>query len=198
MGITKAAQYALKQYGIQIDNLNDLEKFIGPPLTQSFVEFFGFTEQQANEAVDHFRDYYRAQGIFDSELYLQIPELLEVLKGKGKTLVIATSKPTEFAEKVLNHYDLSHYFSLIVGSNLDGTRVSKDEVIKYALDQLKDVNLYDVVMIGDREHDIIGANKNKIDSIGVTYGFGSYEELKNVNPNYIVASVAELLEIFLK
>jgi len=195
MGITKSAQYALAQYGIKVDNLDELEKFIGPPLADSFKEFYGFSNEKAIEAVEHYRVYYKEKGLYDNILYPMVEDMLIELKACGKTLVIATSKPTVFAKKILDHYDISKYFVDIVGSNLDGTRNAKDEVIMHALSNLDDVKLDSVVMIGDREHDLIGAQKNNIEAIGVTYGFGSYDELKEHNPAYIVNSVDELMKI---
>jgi phosphoglycolate phosphatase len=135
--------------------------------------------------------------MFENELYTDIPLLLKSLKEQQFTLVVATSKPTVFSEQILKYFNIDQYFDLVVGSNLDGTRTSKTEIIQYILDKFNDYKLDDYIMIGDREHDIIGANNTGIDSIGVTYGYGSFDELSHSNPTYIVKSVNQLKDILL-
>ncbi len=149
------------------------------------------------KAIDFYRERFKEVGMFENELYSHIPLLLKSLKELNFTLVVATSKPTVFSEKVLIHFNIDQYFDLVVGSNLDGTRTAKTEVIQYILDMHNGHKLDDFIMIGDKKHDIIGANNNGIDSIGVTYGYGSYEELTHSNPTYIVQSVDQLKDILI-
>lgn len=196
-GITKSVQYALSKFGINEENLDKLEAFIGPPLMDSFQKFYGFDKKTSIEAVKFYREYFSNIGIYENKLYPQIPELLADLKKNGKRLIIATSKPTVFTNKILKYFDLYSYFELVVGSNLDGTRASKFEVIEYALSKLQDIKKANTVMVGDRCYDIEGAKLNGIDSIAVSYGFGTAKELKDANPNFIVDSVRELKDLLI-
>lgn len=197
-GITKSVRHALNKNNIEVESLDDLIKFIGPPLQESFKEFYSFDEEKANQAIVYYREYFKDKGIFENAVFEGIPELLSELKNKGFIIAIATSKPTVFAERIVEHFDLKKYFNLVVGSNLDGTRSNKAEVISHTLEQLEVHNLKDVVMIGDRMHDIIGANKNNIDSIGVLYGYGDKEEFEKSGATYVVNSVSELHKFLTK
>lgn len=192
LGITKSVKYALEKFNIQVEDLNDLCKFIGPPLKDSFMEYYNFTECDAEKAINFYREYFSTEGLYENEVYDGFEELLISLKENQKTLIVATSKPTVFAKTILNHFELSNYFDLICGSNLDGTMSKKGDIIKYIIDEVKIENPSKMVMVGDRKHDIYGAIENKIDSIGVLYGYGDYEELSNSNSTYIVSNVNEL------
>jgi len=176
LGITNSAMYALDKFDIKVADRSLLYHFIGPPLRESFIKHYSFTADQAEKAYDYFGEYYRDKGIYENSVYDGIPRLLQHLKDNGKSLVVATSKPTVYAIQVLDFFDLSNYFVFVAGCELDGTRVKKDEVIAYALKHCK-IDSRRAVMIGDREHDIIGAKKNGVASIGVLYGYGSREEL---------------------
>lgn len=218
IGITNSVMYALKHFGITETERSKLYKFIGPPLADSFKDFYGFSDEQAQKAVQVYREYYTDKGIFELSLYDGIPELLRDLHATGKKVVLATSKPEIFARQILDHYNLSQYFSVIAGSDMAETRVKKGEVIAYALDLCgltqQDDNLTklgnsltqqsnslvqqsntDCVMIGDRKHDIIGATQNKLDSIGVLFGYGGREELENAGATMIAQNVTELREL---
>jgi len=197
VGITKAVQYALEKNNIKEDSLSTLEKFIGPPLKDSFMEFYSFDEKKSLDSIQYFREYFKEKGIFENEIYLGIEDLLKKLKQNNYKIIVATSKPLVFAKTILKHFKMIEYFDLIVGSNLDGTLVDKGEIISYVIDYLKIKNLKEVIMIGDRKYDIIGAKKNNIDSIGVLYGYGAIEELKIANPNYMINSIDQLYEFFL-
>ncbi|RJE90267.1 HAD family hydrolase [Paenibacillus sp. 1011MAR3C5] len=196
IGITKSVQYALAKYGIHEDNLDKLEPFIGPPLVQSFMEFYSFTELEAKQAVDYYREYFSETGIFENERYEGIIELLDVLVRDGRTLIVATSKPTIYAKQIADHFELSPYFDLVCGSNLDGTMTAKGEIIQSIMNEKK-LDRRQVVMVGDRKHDIIGAQLNKIDSIGVGYGYGLEEELRGIGPTFYVESVIQLHKLLL-
>ncbi|WP_226683001.1 HAD family hydrolase [Sutcliffiella horikoshii] len=196
-GITKSVQYALAKMGIVESDTDRLETFIGPPLQVSFAEYYGLDEKQSIRAIDFYRDRFKEKGMFENVLYPDISLLLEALNECCFILVVATSKPTVFAEQIIKYFELEKYFQLIVGSNLDGTRASKTEIIQYILDKYSEFNRGDFVMIGDRKHDIIGAKNTGIDSIGVTYGYGSQEEIRDAEPTCIVSSIDQLKDMLL-
>ena len=197
-GITKSVQYALSKFGIKEDNLHNLEKFIGPPLDESFSKFYSLNEDEVVNAVKYYREYYAVKGIYENSLYPGIPELLEKFQELGKDMYIVTTKPTIFAEEVLKYFNIDDYFSQIVGSFLDGRRTSKAELIGYVLSCIPDVSKNKVVMIGDRKHDILGAKQTGIDSIAVSYGYGTLKELTKVEPTYIAGSIEELYGLIAK
>ena len=192
VGITKSVQYALSKFDIREDNLDNLEPFIGPPLSESFQTYYGFEPSQVQDAVDFYREYFSTSGMYENVVYPGIPDLLVDLKSKRKELIVATSKPTVFANQILNTFNLDQYFTAVVGSHLDGTRTSKTEIIAHALSTLGKSKENGAVMVGDREHDIIGAQGNAIDSIGVTYGYGSLLELQRANPTHLAHAVEDI------
>ena len=193
-GITKSFQYALRHFGIEEDLVN-LEKFIGPPLHDCFRDDYNFSEEEVEEAVTKFREYFAQNGIFENKIFLGVKEVLEYLHSNNKRILLATSKPTIFAEKILKHFEIDKYFEYIGGSNLDGSRSEKNEVINHVLEVCKVSSMEDVIMIGDRKYDVIGAKKIGVDSIGVLYGYGDLEELQEVNPTYIIKNIEELKNI---
>lgn len=197
-GITKSVAYALEAYGIHVEDLDSLCKFIGPPLKDSFVKFYGFSEEQGYEAVEKYREYFRPHGVYENKVYAGVDKLLAELKASGKMIILATSKPTVFANTILEHFDLMKYFDVVCGSELDGSRVKKGDVITYALEQVAEKDTgFDkskAVMIGDREHDILGAKENGLDSIGVLYGYGDRAEHEAAGADYIVETVEELIK----
>ena len=192
IGITKSVQYALSKFNIREDNLDSLEPFIGPPLSESFQKHYGFEPSQAQDAVDFYREYFSTTGMYENVVYPGIPDLLTDLKSKRKELIVATSKPTVFANQILKTFNLYQYFTTVVGSHLDGTRTSKTEIIAHALSTLEKPKENSNVMVGDREHDIIGAQGNAIDSIAVTYGYGSLSELQRANPTHLAHAVEDI------
>lgn len=195
VGITKSVAYALKHFGIIVDDLDQLCKFIGPPLKHSFQEFYGFGEKEADLAVEKYREYFGAEGLFENEVYQGMEDLLQYLVNRGKILLLATSKPAVYAKQILEHFGLAGYFSFVSGSELDGTRVRKSEVIEYALQQNNIIDKSLVVMIGDREHDIIGAKEAGVTSIGVLYGFGDREELEAAGADEIAETVGDVKKL---
>ena len=192
IGITKSVRYALNKFGIEVEDLNTLCKFIGPPLKDSFMNFYNFTEEDALKAIAYYREYFSTNGLYENTVYENFEDMLIALKNDGRSLIIATSKPTVFAEKILEHFNLKKYFDFISGSNLDNTRTKKADVISYALEQQMINNMSAIIMIGDREHDIIRAKALNIESIGVLHGYGSYDELSSSGADYIVKDVSEL------
>ena len=201
LGICTCVQYALKDQGIEVNNLDVLEPFIGPPLKDSFMHFYGMNEENAEKAIAKYRERFSEIGLFENEVYEGIPQMLRGLKTKGFKLAVASSKPQVFVERILEHFSLKQYFDAVVGSELDGTRVNKDEVVQEALRQLfgeDPVNPEQIYMIGDRCFDVEGARAFGIESVGVTYGYGGLEELMESKADYIVQSVPELYEFLLR
>lgn len=196
-GIMNSIVYALKKYNISVENTDDLRKFLGPPLHESFRDFYGFDDEKSMEAVGFYREYFSTKGLLENEVYSGIREMLEDLKENGKRLILATSKPQPFTDRIMEHFDMAKYFEFIAGSNMDGTRSKKAEVIAYALKSCGIMGKSNVVMVGDREHDIIGATTVGIDSVGVEYGYGDYDELSGAGATYIVKTVEELKELLI-
>ena len=199
-GITKCVQYALAASGIEEPDLTRLTPFIGPPLKESFMEFYGFSEEKAEWAVSKYRERFQDTGIFENEMYEGIPDMLSSLKEAGMALAVASSKPEVFVKRILNHFTIDTYFDVVVGSELDGRRTDKADIVKEALQRLSDVAQNtpgSTYMVGDRKFDITGAKAEGIISVGVTYGYGSIEELKAEHPDYLADSVEELKEILL-
>lgn len=192
IGITKSVQYALRAYGIQVERLEDLCPFIGPPLRDSFMKYYGFDPDQATEAIWKYREYFSVTGLYENKEYAGIKEMLAALRDEGKKLYVATSKPELFAKKILEHFQMAEYFTFIGGASMDETRVKKGDVIGYVLEENQITDLSQVVMVGDREHDVIGAKEAGIESVGVLYGYGSREELEEAGANEIVSTVEAL------
>ncbi len=194
IGITNSVIHALKKYGIEVENRTSLYKFIGPPLTESFAKYYGFSEEKSVEAVEFYREYYRDKGIYEVEVYEGIPETVRALKQAGKKVVVATSKPEKFARQIIEHIGLSDGFDYVAGMEMNGGRNSKAEVIQYALNVCGIEDASKVLMIGDREHDVIGAKKAaNMDCLGVLFGFGSREEFEEAGAAYIVETAEEIL-----
>lgn len=192
VGITSSVAYALEAYGIKVEDKSKLNCFIGPPLHESFVKYYNMSTLLAFDAITKYREYYSERGIFENEVYLGIPGLLQKLKQAGKAVIMATSKPECFAKRIAEHFNIDSYFDCITGSELDGGRVDKAEVIECALERMRITDRSKCVMVGDRLHDIIGAKKTGIHSIGVLYGYGSREELEENGADKIVSTVCEL------
>ncbi|KMN44955.1 MULTISPECIES: HAD family hydrolase [Bacillus] len=197
-GIINSVLYALEKMGIEEGKISELDSFIGPPIQQSFAERYNMSEIEVEEAVVYFREYLKKSGLLENKIYDGIPTLLQELKDAGNRLYVATSKPTIFAKQVIEHFQLTSFFEEIVGSNLDGTRIKKEEIIDHILQTNEELKKEEIVMIGDRKHDIIGANNNEIASIGVLYGYGSEKELSEARATYIVKDVEELQSFYLE
>ena len=197
LGITKSIQYALRSKGIDITELDSLTKYIGPPLRDTFMDF-GFNEEEVLELITKYREYYKGTGLYENEVYAGIKELLHKLKEQGKRIYTATSKPEKFAKIILEHFKLDHYFDDICGASMDNSRSTKEEVIRYALSKNKITELSEVVMIGDREHDVEGARKVGIASIGVLFGYGDRDELESAGAERLAGTVEELNDIIME
>jgi len=195
-GIIKSIQYSLKQFNIEAKP-EELLSFLGPPLHLSFMDNYNFNSEESFVAVKYYRSYYAQKGIFENKLYPGILPLLKLLKTERKRLFIATSKPTLYATKILAHFKIDCFFNFIGGSNMDGTKTRKAEVIETVFAAAPGINKRETVMIGDRCHDVHGANAHDIDSIAVLYGYGSLSELESARPSYLANTVSELTQILL-
>ena len=184
-GITNSVAYSLKTYGIEVADKKELYTFIGPPLYASFMKYYGFSEEQSIEAVARYREYYSDKGVFECALYDGIERLLARLSAEGKKIILATSKPELYAVKILKHFDLYKYFHHVAGATMDGSRILKADIIDYALKTCGVTDLSKVVMVGDREHDVFGAQKIGVDSIGVLFGYGDRDEHEKAGATYI-------------
>lgn len=191
-GITKCVQHALRAFGIEEPDLEKLIPFIGPPLIQSFMEFYNMSEEDARKAVAVYRERFSTVGLFENFPYPGIADMLAELKAQGKILAVASSKPTIYVRRILEKFELAPYFDVIEGSNLDGTRVDKKEVIAEVLSQLDNPSADDLLMIGDRKFDVIGARETGFGCVGVRFGFAAPDELEQSGAVYIADTVQDL------
>jgi phosphoglycolate phosphatase len=196
-GIVNSILYALDKLGIRENNIVELDSFIGPPLRDSFVKRYNLTDELADQAMTYYREYFSVKGLFENKLYPGVVELLHSLTSNGYQLYVATSKPTVYSIQILKHFSLDSYFREIIGSNLDNTRTDKTEIISHIISTYH-VPASHSVMIGDRQHDIIGAKNNSMKTIGVTFGYGSVEELLSFQPDFIVNNCKEIESLFVK
>lgn len=198
-GITRCVQYALrKEFGIKVENLHDLDCFVGPPLKEQFMEFASLSEEEAERAIMAYRERYRTRGIYENRVYDGIPELLSQLVREGLTLAVTSSKPTEFCREILRYFGIEQYFRTVVGSELSGERSKKAEVIEETLRILGMTGRRgEVVIVGDRRFDVEGARKTGIGSIGVSYGYGSRKELETAWPDCITDTPEELRNVLI-
>ncbi len=195
LGITRAIQVALRAEGIEEPDLRRLEVFIGPPLLQSFMTHYGFDEARAWRAVEAYRGYFRATGLYENEVYAGIRELLAELQAAGRRLYLVTAKPRVFAVEILRHFALAEFFTALHGSELDGTRADKTELLRFVL-ETEGLAPESCLMLGDREHDLIAAQANGVAAVALGYGFGSREELERQRPAFHFHSVPALRQGF--
>lgn len=196
-GITRSVQHALAGMGIDVPDEEALTPFIGPPLMESFARYYGFDGEQSRRAIAIYRQRFATIGIYENAVYAGIPELLADLRQSGTTLAIASSKPMIYVEQILSHFGLAEHFVAVAGSNLDGTRIAKREVIAHALSLLPDIDRTRSIMVGDREHDVFGAREHGIETIAVGYGYGPRWELIAAAPAAIADSVGQLRSMLL-
>lgn len=196
IGITNSVMHALEKYGIHVEDRSELYPFIGPPLDYSFKTFYGFSDEQAIEAIKYYREYFSVTGLFENKVYEGIPGMLEKLKSKGVVIALATSKPYEFSVRILEHFDLKKYFSYFGAATMDGKISKKEDVISHLLEEMGASDKSEILMVGDRYHDIEGAKANDLKSAGVLWGYGSEEELKNAGADYILAKPSDIPNLF--
>lgn len=194
-GIINSVQYALEKMGINEEDRLKLHAFVGPPLIDSFQEFYEMTPKEAWQAVQYYRKYFVEKGMFENQVYAGMPALLARLYDSRRCLAVATTKPGVYARQILEHFDLLNYFNPVAGSNLDGSLMNKSELIAMVLEQFPHLQPQAALMVGDRKFDIQGAKLNGIDSVAVTFGYGSREELLKSQPVYMVDSVEELWQL---
>lgn len=193
-GITNSVAYSLSKYGIGVSDKKELCKFIGPPLKDSYMNYYGFSESEAVQAIEYYREYFKPKGMFENEVYSGVPSLLSRLKEQGKKIILATSKPEVFSTEILKHFDLYKYFDFVSGATLDGSLSKKADIIAHAISEMGITEKEKCLMVGDRAQDINGATANGIDSLGVLFGYGSREELESANATYIVETVEDILK----
>lgn len=207
-GICKSVQYALHAQKIEEPDIDKLEPFIGPPLAESFREFYGMNEEQVKEAVAKFRERFETVGIYENELYPGMKEFLAGLQKKGIHLAVASSKPREFVEKILDHFEIRRYFEVVVGSEKDGRKAEKVDVIREVLSRLfsvaedrieeqgmEAIPTKDVLMVGDRKFDVLGAKAFALDCAAVSYGYAPEGELEKAGADYMTDNLEELWTI---
>lgn len=196
-GITRSVQYALEKIGRPEPDLEKLRVFVGPPLLEQFMKYADIDEETGREAVAFYRERYHVTGIYENRVYAGIPEALDELCRQGYLLAVASSKPEHYVKQILEYFGLTEYFREIVGSEMNGERTKKSQVIEEALKRLNLAEHRDqVLMIGDKEHDIFGAREAGVECVAVSYGYGTMEELRKAEPLQIVDSVQELLHFF--
>ncbi|MBQ9990399.1 MAG: HAD hydrolase-like protein [Lachnospiraceae bacterium] len=209
-GITRSVCHALKAFGIEEEE-DKVVSFIGPPLRDSFMNLYGFSPEQAEEAVRVYRQRFSTVGLYENLPYEGMKELLEKCQRQGMRLAVASSKPQVFVEKILDHFQLREYFDVVVGSELDGTREKKDEVVEEALRQLEELvsgrgqtilsqifNRSNCCMVGDRKYDVEGGKRFYLYTLAVAYGYAEEGELEQAGADRIVNSVSELEKALLK
>ena len=196
-GITNAVAYALEKCGITPPAREELYCFIGPPLLESFMKYYGMDEAQARQAVAFYREYYPVKGLYENSVYEGLEELLDRLGKAGVTICLATAKPEEFSVKILRHFGLALKFDFMTGATFDGSLMDKGHIIRFAMSKLPEKAGRRILMVGDRHHDIHGANKNGLPCAAVMWGFGSREEFESCGAEYIVNTVQELENIIM-
>ncbi len=194
-GITGCVNYALEKFGKGVEDLSQLNAYIGPPLVASFERFHGLTHEQALKGLEYYRERFATEGIFQNVMYPEIPVILRKLKQDGYTLILATSKPEEFASLILKHFGIFEYFDFIAGNTLNEERQTKASVIEYIREIYTDLSGRNAIMVGDRRYDTEGAAACGIYTIGVLYGYGDLNEHKAAGTRYLADTPQEICDI---
>lgn len=195
VGITKSIAFALESLGAPVPSADELEWCIGPPLHESFTKILG-DGKNATKALDLYRQRFADIGIFENQLYNGVVELLHTLTKNGFSLFVATSKPKIFADKIIDHFGLRPYFNEVYGSELDGTRSDKGDLIAHIIATLG-LKPQHFLMVGDRKHDMIGATKNQVKCVGASWGYGSHEELMGSGAEKVMDQPSDLAKYIL-
>lgn len=199
LGITNSIMYAFRKLGFEVPEREKLYKYIGPPLIDSFKADFGMSDELARTTLYTYREYFSTKGLFENEPYAGIDVQLKKLNDAGCKLYVTTSKPEQFAVRILEHFGLAEYFTIICGASMDEKREKKADVIRYTLERAgKENESSDSVMVGDRYADIVGARETGLKSVGVLWGYGSADELENEHPDAICPEMSELAETILR
>ncbi len=195
LGVTNSVAYALSKLGYTVSDRSELMKFIGPPLSDSFSEFYGFDDERIKLGIGYYREYYTENGIFECSLYDHVEDLLKAVKRDNRTLALATSKPEVYARRILERINIDKYFDLIAGSTLDGVRNNKSDVLRYALGKLNIEDASQAVLLGDRKHDVIGAHEFGMPCVYMLHGYGNEEEAVKYNADMILDDMSAACSI---
>ncbi len=197
-GILNCLEYALEDQRIPIPERDQMRTYLGPPLVDTFRDVFGMNNQQIAQAIDKYRERYHDIGLFENSVYEGVPELLAELQAAGIRMATATSKPEYSATRILQHFELDQYFEFIGAAALDGTRDSKSLVIKHTLENTNtSPTSHNMIMIGDRRHDVHGAREHGIDTIGVLWGYGDAIELEDAGVTDLATNTENLKNLLL-
>ena len=191
-GITNSVMYALRHFGIEVTDRRELYPFIGPPLSDSYAKYYGFTVEQSEKGVNLFREYFREKGIFENIPYTGMPELLAELHQLGCKLVVTSSKPQLFVERILDHFDMAKYFHAVCGATMDEKTSRKPIIIRNALDICPEAGADNTIVVGDHALDVIGAHENGLPACAVLYGYGENDAIAAAKPEYTACSVNDL------
>ena len=191
-GITNSVMYALRHFGIEVMDRRKLYPFIGPPLSDSYAKYYGFTAEQSEKGVNLFREYFREKGIFENMPYPGMPELLAELHQLGCKLVVTSSKPQLFVERILDHFDMAKYFHAVCGATMDEKTSRKPIIIRNALDICPEAGADNTIVVGDHALDVIGAHENGLPACAVLYGYGENDAIEEAKPEYTACSVNDL------
>ena len=193
-GILNCVKYALESKGVYENDIEKLKPFIGPPLTNAFMQYYGFSEEESYELLNKYRERFSDVGMFENKVYNGVEDMLSSLKSAGHTLVVVTGKPEVYSRQIIEHFGLDKYFDDVIGPSLSNTEEGKDELVRRAVDKFSS----DAVMIGDRKFDISGARANGLKSVAVYYGFGTREELDTSGADYFADSVEDLSRLLIQ
>ena len=197
-GITRSVQHALRHFGIEVADPDTLTPYIGPPLIPSFMEFHGLTPEQALEALQVYRQRFSTVGLFENEVLDGVPEMLRALKQNGRFVAVASSKPEPYVIRILEHFDLLQYFDEVVGASMDEKRSAKKDIIEEALRRMGKVpGDRSILMIGDRMHDVEGAQLCGLDSLGIYTGFAPEGELEDAGATYVFHTIRDMADFLL-
>jgi len=194
-GITKAVLYTLKHYGIEENDSEKLKAFIGPPLSQSFMKYYGFSLERADEAIHVYREYYNVDGIFQCSLYKGVEACLKRLKDNNNWIAIASSKPEIACRRILEYHNILQYFDEVSGASMDRSVEGKEEVIEQLFKRWPNIDKSDMVLVGDTIFDIMGANAKGIKSIAVSFGFGNVDDMVKEGALSVCNHMDELAEM---
>ena len=197
IGITNSVFYALDHYGVPRPPREDLYRFIGPPLSESFMKYYNFPEAQAVEAIQVYREYFSVKGLFENEVYDGMPEMLDALNAAGFRLGVATAKPEPLSRRILEHFGLMDKFAFLAGNTMTETYKTKESIIMNALRNMGVSDPGEAIMFGDRKYDVIGAKACGLLSVGVLYGYGTRDELEDAGADHICDTVQATCEALL-
>lgn len=198
-GIVRSVRYGIEKMGFEVPSEEILQTFVGPPLVESLMIHCKISKAEALQTIDCYREYYTSKGMFENSVYDGVEKMLEALKESDRKLAVATSKPEVYARRILEYFHLDGYFDVVCGATFDERRVEKADIISDVLREfaITEAQKKDVLMVGDRLHDICGAKKNGIDSLGVLFGYGGREELEQAGADYLAASAPEAAQMIL-